>query len=527
VGAGAFLATLTSAPVPPKDRGLAGAARHGVTNLAGVGVAAVLAFALNVVVARGFARADAGLFFAVTSAFMITYTAARLGTGVGTVYFVSRYRALGQPQRIRAVLVAATLPVLAIGMALGVVGWVAAPWLAAQFQGASADAVPMVRAVSLFIPVAAVADTALAACRGFGAMRPLLLVERFGRLVVQFIAVGLVTWMSASVTTALPLAWAGPYLPAAVVAVVWLGSLVRRAERAASSPPGGIRDELWPFWKYTAPRSLAALAQAAVQRLGVVLVAALRSTSDAAVFTAATRFMSLGQLCAQAVATAVQHRVAERITLGDMRGVSRLYQATTGWVILLAWPAYLLFATYAEPVLTLFGPQYTAGRDVTVVLALTMLVATGCGMVDTVLNMAGRTAWTFYNALAAVIVNVGLDLLLIPRFGIVGAAVAWSAAILLNNLVPLYQLHRSMGLHPYGRGTAVAACLALACFGVPTLAVRFAGGGLAALVVATVVGAAVYVVAAWRLRRPLDLDGLQAVRRRGRRSADSANCPAA
>jgi O-antigen/teichoic acid export membrane protein len=360
--------------------------------------------------------------------------------------------------------------------------------------------------------------------------------------VVLVAAVGL------SVTTALPLAWVGPYLPAAVVALVWLGGLVRRAERAAGlgsaeraaglgsagglegaeraaagaehatgGPVTSMRAELGPFWRYTGPRSLSALAQAAVQRLDIVLVATLRSTAEAAVYTAATRFMTLGQLSAQAVSTAVQHRIAERMARDDLPGVARLYQAATGWVVLLAWPAYLLFAAYAGPVLALFGPDYAAGRGVTTILACTMLLATGCGMVDAVLNMAGRTAWTFYNALAAVAVNVVLDLLLIPGYGIVGAALAWSAAIVVGNLVPLGQLYWAMRLHPFGRGTLVAAALGVACFGVPAGVSRLAGGGLAVLVPLTVVGALAYAVAAWRLRRLLELDGLRRVRaaRRG------------
>jgi O-antigen/teichoic acid export membrane protein len=139
-------------------------------------------------------------------------------------------------------------------------------------------------------------------------------------------------------------------------------------------------------------------------------------------------------------------------------------------------------------------------------------------MVDTVLNMAGKTAWTFYNALAGMVVNVVANLLLIPPYGIFGAAVAWSLAILVNNIVPLAQLHRAMGLHPYGRGTLTAAALALGCFGVPPLVARGVfGADLVILAGVAVVGSLVYAAAAWRLRRVLQLDALRAMRRGRRR----------
>ncbi|HET8660384.1 MAG TPA: lipopolysaccharide biosynthesis protein, partial [Micromonosporaceae bacterium] len=422
----------TAAQEPTGAAALRGAARHGVANLAGVAVAAAAGFALNIVVTRGWSVRDAGLFFAGTSAFMIAYAVSRLGTGVGSVYFVSRARALGQPERIRPAVLAGAVPVALTGTALGVAGWVSAPALAGVlFRDPTPDAVPMLRSLALFLPVAALGEMALSACRGFGRMGPLLLVDRLGRHGLQLVAVALAAVLGASVATGLPLAWALPYLPATVVALGWLAVLVRRAERAAAGTAGaagGTRPRrvrlAREYWRYTGPRALGSLAQMTVQRLDIVLLAALRGAAEAAVYTAATRFLVLGQLSAQALATAVQHRIAEQMARGDRAAVSRLYQAATGWLVLLAWPAYLLFAVFAEAVLALFGSGYGSGRTVTVVLALTMLLATGCGMVDSVLNMAGKTSWTFYNALAAVAVNVTGDLLLIPPYGMLGAAAA-------------------------------------------------------------------------------------------------------
>jgi O-antigen/teichoic acid export membrane protein len=499
---------------------LGGAARHGVANLVGVAVAAVAGFGLNIIVTRNWSMAEAGLFFSATSIFMIAYAIARLGTGVGSVYFISRYRTLGEPERIRASVLAGLLPVAGFGAALGAAGWFAAPWLVdTLFADPRPGAVTTLRVLMLFVPLAAAGDLALAACRGFGKMRPLLLIERVGRNGLQVLGVGLAAVFALSATSALPLAWVAPYLPTAVLGLVWLAVLVRRVERAVDEPVG-VRAELRPYWRYTGPRALSSVAQMAVQRVDIVLLGALRGLTDAAIYTAATRFLALGQLAGQALSTAVQHRLAEHLARDDRAAAGRLYQTATGWLVLLAWPVYLLFAVFAEPMLSLFGEGYAAGRWITVYLALTMLFATGCGMVDTVLNMAGKTAWTFYNALAATVVNVVANLLLIPPYGIFGAAVAWSLAILVNNLVPLVQLRWAMGLHPFGRGTLTAAGLAVACFGVPPLLSRLAfGTDPLVLVAVAVLGAVAYTAAAWRLRRVLQLDALRSIRRGRRRVA--------
>jgi O-antigen/teichoic acid export membrane protein len=249
-----------------------------------------------------------------------------------------------------------------------------------------------------------------------------------------------------------------------------------------------------------------------MQRLDILLVAALRGPADAAIYTAATRFLVVGQLGGGAIANAATPQLGEQLAIGDTGAARTLYRTATAWLMLLVWPLYLTCAVFAGPMMALFGRGYAAGTTVVLVLTGAMLVATGCGMVDMVLSMSGRTSWNLMNILLALTVNVGVDLLLIPRIGITGAAIGWAAAIVVNNLVPLAQVGLVLRLHPFGVATLTAGGLAGLCFGVLPLAVRaVAGDGVATLVTATATGAILYGLACWRLRRPLQLTSLRAL----------------
>jgi O-antigen/teichoic acid export membrane protein len=149
-----------------------------------------------------------------------------------------------------------------------------------------------------------------------------------------------------------------------------------------------------------------------------------------------------------------------------------------------------------------------------------MLVATGCGMVDTLLNMAGRTSWTLGNSVVALAVMVGTDLLLIPRLGILGAGIGWGAAIVVNNALPLTQLIVSLRLHPFGAATLRAGGLSLVCFGAFPLAARLLAPG-AGLVTAgaAVLGALVFVLTCLRWRSALGLPSLRELKPRSGRPA--------
>ena len=139
-----------------------------------------------------------------------------------------------------------------------------------------------------------------------------------------------------------------------------------------------------------APRGVQSIMQIALQRLGIVLVSAILGPGSAAVYAAVTRFLVFGQLGAQAITSAVQPAARPPAGLGDRKGAGRIYQISTCWLVLLAWPLYLGLAVFSEQIPQFFGQRYDAGTGVLIVLAGAMLIATGSGLVDVVLAMAGQ-----------------------------------------------------------------------------------------------------------------------------------------
>lgn len=515
--------TATTAEDRPGE--LRALARGGALNLAGAGIAGLAGLALTVIVARVFSRYDAGVFFSATSLFLILLAAADLGTSTGLVYFIARHRALGEPERIRGMLRRAFVPLVGVSLVLaGLLYGFAGPLARWLVTGDTATGVRDLRVLAAFLPFATVANACLAGTQGFRVMRATVLVEKLTRPSLQLLLV-LASGLLGGGAILLPLAWAGPYLPAAIAAAAWLAVLVARTGAPAPQLWRRLFDAMaykslrhnWGsggdrFWRFTGPRALAGIAQIAIQRLDIVLVAALRGPVDAAVYTAATRFLVVGQLAAQALNQAVQPRLSELLARGDTDGAARVYQTSTAWLIVLAWPLYLLAASFSGFVMAIFGHGYGTGAPVMIILSLAMLVATACGMVDIVLTMAGRTTWNLYNYLIALAVNVAVNLIAIPPLGILGAAIGWAVALLVKNLLPLTQIWVTLRLHPFSRAGLTACGLAAASFGVLPLAVRLlAGGGPLPLALAATGGSVCYAAGLWRARYVLRLDAMPVI----------------
>jgi O-antigen/teichoic acid export membrane protein len=515
---------------PPEASGgqVKGMARGGVANLVGSLLSGVATFGSGVAITRGFSLTQAGAFFSITSVFLVLATLCRLGTTTGVVYFVARLVARGRNDAVAAVMRKAINPAIGLGVlaaALCVLAGLTLP----HALGLGHQTRLTLIVLSPFLPFAVVNDILLSGTQGFGSMRSTVMVDRIARTAVQFVLVVAAAFGTHSLLVT-SVAWAAPYVFSSLWAKRELTRMIGRrrapipaslADRDADDPAGPaswgelIRpaEYVGPvsnrrFWGFTAPRSISSVVQIVVQRADVLMIAGFLGAGPAAIYSAATRFLVIGQLTNQAVSLAAAPRLGTALARGDKRGANQIYQVATAWLILLAWPLYLVILQLTTLLLHVFGPRYLRGESVTQVLMAATMFAAACGMVDRVLAMAGRTSWNLYNNLFTVVINIGLNLVLIPRMGIVGAAISWAAAIVFNNVVPLTQVFLAERLHPVSRGSVTAIGLSLVCFGLLPEAVRLLGGGDVAVLAACVAAVLPYAAACFVLRRSLNLTEL-------------------
>lgn len=528
--------------------------------MVGAVVQVITTVGITVLVTRHFDKAVAGAFFTATSAFLIIQAVGSLGANVGLVYFIARLRSLGEEKRIPAILRAAVIPVVIVSLVLTVVMVLLAEPLAhvmlsghlgkgAESAGAVATSL---RALAFTMLFASLLNTYLGVGRGYGNMRQTVVTDKITRSIVQLLGVAIAAVVGSAALLA-PL-WALPYVPAAVLAWVWMRRIRRRPPKspqsmpdvppelaallALSTPVPKIKGALQRgsrmaqrrlananprgFWQFTGPRGFASLAKITLQRIDIVLVAIMIGPVQAAIYTAATRFLVVGQFGNMAISMAAQPRFTELFALGDRRSANEVYQVTTAWLVLITWPLYLLTVVYGPEVLSVFGHSYKAGADVMLILGLTMLLAVACGQVDMVLITTGRSSWSLVNGLLAVAVNVSLDLVLIPKYGITGAAIGWAVAIVVTNLMPMAQLASSIHLQPFGRGTLLAAGLTTLSFCAIPLAIRSVlGDGYTGLAAGVAAGSVVMAFGLWRFRGALRLatmPGVSSIRRRLRQA---------
>ncbi|WP_110206243.1 polysaccharide biosynthesis C-terminal domain-containing protein [Nocardioides daejeonensis] len=486
---------------------LATLARGGALGLAGSAVAGVAGFALVALVARGLSPENAGAFFAITAGFVLVEGMAVLGTDTGLARFLLRHEARGGSADILALLRNARAVCLTVAVTVTLSG-IAVSGALGTALGWGAETVTALRIALCVLPAAVLADISLGAARALTELRSTALIDRLLRAGLQPVAVGFALLGGAGLA-GVAAAWAASHVVAAVAALHSLRATLRRRGHSGSSPRPASPGVRQAFWRFTWLRGLARMAQIGMQKADILVVAALVSPTAAAAYTVATRFVPLGQLSTQAVQQVLQPRLTEILVHDDRATLREIYRVATAWCMLLAWPLHLTVLMLAGHYLALFGPA-AASTDhaplVVVVMALTMLVAVASGPVDTLLLMSGRSLASAGNTALALVIDLSLCLLLIPGLGIVGAAIAWAAAVVSRCALAFWQVGRSQRVHPFSRITLTAASVTTVCVGLPCglLALSDVDGWWLLLGLAG--SGALFVASLYRFRSGLALD---------------------
>lgn len=480
----------------------------------------VLAFALTVVVSRWLRPREAGVFFELIALFMILNNTLELGADTGLTRWISRAEAVGELGDVRRIVLIALAPVVVFGVVASAVVWTVAPELAHVFfhHASAASAAGDLRFVAPFIPLSALSACILAGARGFGRMWPYLAIEGVGKPVMRLgLVLGAVAggWglFGAVIGWSVPVA-----LGLGIALLILLRVIATETAKKGREPSSRPRRELaGEFWRFAGPRGFAGVFQVVVTWLDILLVGALLSTYDAGVYGAVSRLAMLGTFALEGTRLAISPYLSALLARREMTAAADLFQSATRWLMLASWPLYVVFAIFPSVALEIFGHRYAGGATALVVLSLAMLVNVGTGNVTVVLLMGGKSSWNVVNTLSALLVNVVLNLLLLPHIGIVGAAIAWAASIILDNVAAVVEVWWVLHLSPFGPGYVLVAIAAAGCFGVTGLLARLAlGETLPAAAAAVAAGLAAYVIVTYRTRSRLQLDELVTALRRGR-----------
>jgi O-antigen/teichoic acid export membrane protein len=433
---------VTTTDREPGAGAVRGMARGGGGNLVGAAVGQLAGFIIVLVLARAMGLEDVGRYAQCYAVLSLAGLLALSGFRAGLTRFVAVHLADDDAAAVRGTVRLGLLVSAGGAAVLGAALAGAAPWLAERLHDPGLT--PGLRLVGLALPATTILEAALAATRGWRSQRAFTLIgqiyEPVCRLVLTVLAL-LAGWGIGGAYWAIVVGtWS-----AAVLALMALG---RRLRSLPAGPPTYRPRQLFGFSTVSWVSSLSSTGLIWLD----TLLLGFFGYADIGVYTVATRLVTLAVFVLAPLNAAFAPHLAHLYHRGQMAEVRQGYGAVTGWIVRLSLPAFAALLVFPGELLRLFGGAFAIGAAVTTVLAVGQLVNAATGPCGTVLNMSGRVSVNMWDNVAALLLNLVLNLWLIPAYGIVGAAVAWAVSLAAVNVARVLQVRSLIGALPVTAG---------------------------------------------------------------------------
>jgi len=184
-----------------------------------------------------------------------------------------------------------------------------------------------------------------------------------------------------------------------------------------------------------------------IAQADTLLVGYFLGTTAACLYAVARRISKLLPLGLTAINLSLGPMISSLHEEGRQEQFQQTVRMAAGAIVLIATPITLGIIIFSDRVLGLFGTEFIQVRPALIVLVIGHFVAAASGSTGLLLVMTGHPGKVATVTGVSAVVGLLLHVVLIPRFGIVGAAAATTATIALWNLVLIFLVKRELGIN--------------------------------------------------------------------------------
>jgi O-antigen/teichoic acid export membrane protein len=356
---------------------------------------------------------------------------------------IAFYSGKGEKNLELGVISSSTVIVFILGFIFIPIFWLTIDQIA-LFLFRKPELAPVVKVLLLSVPFAMFTRLGMGILQAYKMMKSMVFFEQvlipFFRIVGTILVISLfaktLTWISISYTLMISLG--------SILALIYVGYTYQQRKR--DHYPKRSYTELlqfaWPFFG-------ASILNRTNTYTETLLLGGLSTSQQVGLFSVSFKLAVTLTIIFQAINTVAAPFIAEMFARSDHQKMEYQYKAITRWGFTLALPLGLIMCLNSYEIIMVLNPEYLAGVPVLQILSLSQLMYVLVGPVALILTMTNYVRLNLVDLFLTLILSIILDLLLIPRYGAIGAAYAGMISIVFINIIRLFQVYRLFRIHPY------------------------------------------------------------------------------
>ena len=418
---------------------VAGSAAYvGIGNIGG----SILKYGSNVLIQRGFGAGAFGLYTLGMSVVGIVTAIFNLGLDDAMVRYVSIYRARRKIASMRGLAIFCT----ALAGASGILGALfmlfTAPFLASVKH--SPELTPILVIMSPMVPFVCMQNIWISGLQGFKDFKWRMLLQRILMpIVLILLLIGAIIFFHNLNSIIIATVIYG------LISAVFSFYFFFRRVAGVLKPEPEIY-ELRDWFGFAAPNFLTSIIDTVLQSIDTLLLAFFAISNVAIGQYAAAIKISGNIVIPQYSFNAMfAPMIAELHSQGEHQKLTAMFQIVTKWSITFSLPIFWIATIFSVPLLGISGTQFIPAWPLVIAFSIGTLINVATGSVGYLLLMTGYTKISFLNSLTAVVVDIIVGVILTPRYGAMGVAIATGAAVSVANLMRLLQVRFLLKMQPY------------------------------------------------------------------------------
>jgi O-antigen/teichoic acid export membrane protein len=422
-------------------------------------IGGVLLYVTLLIIARFLGAELLGIYLLGYAIFSFLALLARIGLDSGSLRYVSIYNEDQDRNRIKGVLIQSFLISFLAGLGNGIVSYFGSEWIATTiFKIEELDKI--IRIFSFGIPFMATMFIAATATRGFQKMQYFVYVVNIFQPLSKLCLILIFYWVGLKLYGVVWAAVISAVLGLLLVTVLYIKKIF--PELISNIRP---LFETKKLFKFSIPMFFGALVGFFFLWTDVLMLGYFHSPSEVGIYRAASQISLFLIMILSALSSIFAPIVAELYNKKEMDNLNSLFKIVTRWGFYICLPIFLIMIFLPKEILSLFGSQFIDGWYALIILAFAYLIHVGLGDVGWVLAMCGMQKLWLYIIIIMAVVNIGANLLLIPKFGIIGAAMATGISMVGLHLVGLVAVRYLLKLFPFdnrhlkGLAAGIVACI--------------------------------------------------------------------
>ncbi|ASJ03582.1 polysaccharide biosynthesis protein [Thermococcus profundus] len=204
--------------------------------------------------------------------------------------------------------------------------------------------------------------------------------------------------------------------------------------------------------KFSIPLMLTGIIGFVITWADTLMLGYYKSSNIVGLYNAATPLAQLLPVFLNSAAFLYLSSLSQLYVQRKIPEMKRIYQVLTKWIFLLTFPLFSVIFIFPEATINfLFGENYIPASLTLQILALGFMTHAFLGLNEWTLIAIGEPKLNLIGNSFAAIFNIILNALLIPRYGIVGAASATATSYTAANVIKSFWLYRRIKIHPFSR----------------------------------------------------------------------------